>query len=232
MRLKLLDVKGDRFMATQKTKRTIVILVGVVLQLALYCAVIAVCIYSLQPIGGVEASINIAIKIARERFGCDEILWTTKISNFSGLISDEDAANRFAMTMYVYGVVGKNNGKETLVIVPSFLDIAEPCEAQWQLDYSFTDIVSRLQSEGVIREAVAANENCGKYSEVIEGCSVLREDNEQLYDRLDIKFVFKLNGQDGSGNFMGYTVWQENHKLVLSTYDSVTHRTTETILAE
>lgn len=168
---------------------------------------------------------NEAIVIAKQDFGCEKILWIQSGALILETKSEEKIPVYSLRSNYAYYVVGEKDGKETYIVVPSSPKLDKPYTAIWGLDYSFTEIVEKINDFDAQYIADVPDDyysvNRGSYINLIVNRDTIRDfaeyynvndDYDSFYECLDVKAVFEYRWKV-DGNEHRCMVAQENGEL-------------------
>ncbi|MDE5592475.1 MAG: hypothetical protein K2I75_00920 [Clostridiales bacterium] len=178
-----------------------------------------------------------AIRIAREDFGCNNILWLGRVGDDDLLVSvsadgETTVRKRLSRDRGAYYVFGLDkNGKEVYVVVPIYTESSlKPTVIDWPFDYTFSEILDFAGQhgykysdgiEGRVEEYIDESSSVGLRTYGQEALSIA--DAELDYceslggafsELLDIKFVFEFTVQI-SGIWHNCTIGQIDGKLVM-----------------
>lgn len=192
-------------------KSIITVVVSVVLGVG---AVIGVCIGAIfacaSIFGGGDTELywDDAYEIVKNEYGCDKVLWYDFASNHTGLLP----SGKNLLSNNAICVIAEKDGEEVFLIIPS--DPEEPgFFADWKFDYSFTEIIARMESLGVIFDTTDIDGDGVLYRN-IQVRDLLQGD--EGYNRCDFHVYFEYYYYDDDiGNTVTYYTMQENHELMV-----------------
>lgn len=201
----------------------IIILILVVLCVGGTIAIIV--IFSNKPS---EAKYDDAIRVAKNDFGFEKILWVEH-TNHTSLGTTEEYPDGYTPFRYAYYVVGEKDGEELCLIVPSYFKEENSFILTWSLNYSFTQIVEKFNEQGANYVPDVPNDiystSFSNYISITENDHILNSfDNYRLnklgidnyddfYERLDVKAVFEYTWYDDDNARHYCIVTQENGEL-------------------
>lgn len=186
-----------------------------------------------------------AIKIAKEKYGCTTILWVDSAGFMNNLTyyrifkADGEVMKGDFILPPEGGayLVGKNNSEtEIFLIVPpqkyvegGSKDVYQPYRFEWPFNYSFTEI-SKFAEENSLQHAAddgTATQYDKSFSvydkeEKIKS-GVALNDIDELYEELDVKFVFTFRLYPNKTDWFDYYVMQKGGELIMyevKNYDS------------
>lgn len=170
---------------------------------------------------------NEAVALARKQFGLDKVLW---IDTHAGVFSRDPNAELTPSNMrshYAYYVVGEKDGAEIYCVVPSNPLLEKPYLTTWNLKYTFSQIIDKFNEHGAGYVIDLSYNNSVEYSsrisiyvdeKTINGYAqdyddIIVGENDNLYERLDIKVVFFYQWSNDDNKDFSCIVTQENGEL-------------------
>lgn len=186
------------FMNFVKRHRTAVILLLAPILFCIVCSMLVSCIDN-------DIKYDKAISIAKKDFGCEKILWIDTGAEI--LCTGVPTVSKWR-SHYVYYVVGEKDGEEIYILIPSDPELEKPIVTSWSLDYSFAQVVEKINECGAQYVAEVPDDyyNVKKdYIRLCKGDEINRlakyydvgDSEDSFYERLDVKAVFYYQWEDG-----------------------------------
>lgn len=162
-----------------------------------------------------------AIAIAKKDFGCEKILW---IDSGAEILSTGVPTENTSPAHYSFYVVGEKDGKEVYILIPSPPTVEKPHVSEWKFDYTFTQIVDKLNKCGAryviqvpddyysAKRSSFAELLTGQKLNGIAGYYEVGCSDDEFYERLDVKAAFQYVWI-ADGNINSCIITQESGQL-------------------
>lgn len=171
-----------------------------------------------------DYTVEDAVGIARNKYGCTKILWVSRAKPENNVLEE-----KLPMQGGYYVVGIDKNGNEVCVVVPKFESkYYKTATFEWRFDYTFSQIAKVFAKYGYkYANGIDGVEKEYFYNHSSTYISLLdRDDNikqrlgsfgdaDEMYDKLDVKLVFEYNYQSDDEVLHYVYLVQEGGTLVV-----------------
>ncbi len=168
-----------------------------------------------------------AIKLAIKEYGLDKVLWIDAHASVFSSDPNAELTPSNLRSHYAYYIIGEKDGEEIYCVVPSNPLLEKPYLTTWNLKYTFSQIIDKFNEHGAGYVIDLSYNNSVEYSsrisiymdeKTINGYAqdyddIIVGENDNLYERLDIKVVFFYQWSNDDNKDFSCIVTQENGEL-------------------